>query len=1342
MPDINWKDWLAGLSVDSIGGAEKLPVLDATTPKHVTAALLSAYTIDQLVAAGALTPTAGDALLMERSGTEGTMDLDALASYVVASGWSVASEADPATSADKFLIERSGTVYELDIDTLVAYVNSANGTLGAQVNSLGAATLADADEYLVVQGSTPLKTTFSDIAARVHSQLQTYLSGLSAVTSLADANTFYVDQSGTAKKVTATVLASYIHSEIAGDVTSTAFDSSAVGSALSGDLALIERSGVAKTIDVDNLATFVVDSQSSASAATPAATGDDFLIFRGGTQYQMDIDVLSSYVLETAWDATSGNPVATGDVVAIGRSGSTLSVTVDQLKTYVTADAQTTALDFSGLSVGTLADADTFAMDQGASTTKVTAANLAAYVQSEVGSAIVQSAWDYSSVGSGLAGDVFVMERSNVGKTITLANVASYAVGTQDSASSDSSPASGDEYLMFRSGTQYKVDVDDVASYVNDQQWSAASGSPVVDTDKFAIGRSSSTLSVTAAQLQTYILADLQSEQLDFSGLSAASLAGTDLFAVYNGSSPEKVTLANLETQLWSDYATYLAGLSAVTAPVDADLFYTVQSGTPKKVTATVLAGYMDDELWSLSAATPTIQAADDLMIRRSGTTYSLDVDELASYVNTSVQSSVLNISGLTDATLDATDYVFIGESTNARKATIAQLETQLWSDFSTYVAGLTQVGTTAVDDKFYCIQGGAPKFVTPAELNTYFNTTNGDVIAPSSNTPGKVPAWDTGAKTLTDGYEVVTSIRSVVGGASDTAFATELAVRNAIGGISDIDISSGTDIGADLVDADLIVVDDGASGTTRKSALSRVWSYVEDKIQGLTAKATPVDADILTIQDSAAAYALKELTVANLWDNRYLADAQAIKLDDFASPDDNTDLNATTSAHGLCPKGSGSAAEFLRGDLTWGTPAANDVASLDIDGTADIAADLSDADLFIVDDGAGGTNRKSEMSRVWTYITGKIQSAASKSSPLDGDKLLIQDSENSDEIRELTVGNLWDNRYLADMQAIADISSATWVLDEDNMSSNSNVAVPTQQSVKAYVDNVAGTQNNLSASSVPGVSNDQTQGYSVGSFWVNTTSDIAYICVDSTTGAAVWENLTVSAAGWDGDLTDVNWTTASEIGGDLAATDQIAIGDASDSSNPKRANLSRVKDYIEKAGTYANVYIDAGSMKSCTTNGAAAGENEYGTNDIDFDYFAFDGGATEERVQFKLAMPEDWDRGTIKVKFYWTSASGSSAADTVEWGIKGGSLSDDDAIDAALGTAVTVSDAVTAANGSDIQITSATPALTIAGSPALGDLIVFEVYRNTDGTDDMAEDAWLLGLMVQYQKNQTVSAW
>src|SRR5210317_1430008 len=47
-------------------------------------------------------------------------------------------------------------------------------------------------------------------------------------------------------------------------------------------------------------------------------------------------------------------------------------------------------------------------------------------------------------------------------------------------------------------------------------------------------------------------------------------------------------------------------------------------------------------------------------------------------------------------------------------------------------------------------------------------------------------------------------------------------------------------------------------------------------------------------------------------------------------------------------------------------------VDAVDIDGATDIGADLTTSDLIVVDDGAGGTNRKAALSRLTTYMTGQ----------------------------------------------------------------------------------------------------------------------------------------------------------------------------------------------------------------------------------------------------------------------------------------------------------------------------------------------------------------------------------
>ena len=56
---------------------------------------------------------------------------------------------------------------------------------------------------------------------------------------------------------------------------------------------------------------------------------------------------------------------------------------------------------------------------------------------------------------------------------------------------------------------------------------------------------------------------------------------------------------------------------------------------------------------------------------------------------------------------------------------------------------------------------------------------------------------------------------------------------------IADLDIDGGTDIGAAVVAADLFIVDDGAGGTNRKTAASRIKTFVEASSVSVTGNVT-----------------------------------------------------------------------------------------------------------------------------------------------------------------------------------------------------------------------------------------------------------------------------------------------------------------------------------------------------------------------------------------------------------------------------------------------------------------------------------------------------------------------
>lgn len=159
---------------------------------------------------------------------------------------------------------------------------------------------------------------------------------------------------------------------------------------------------------------------------------------------------------------------------------------------------------------------------------------------------------------------------------------------------------------------------------------------------------------------------------------------------------------------------------------------------------------------------------------------------------------------------------------------------------------------------------------------------------------------------------------------------------------------------------------------------------------------------------------------------------------------------------------------------------------------------------------------------------------------------------------------------YDADLAAIAGLTSAAnkipyftgsgtagvlTLLDEDNMVSNSASGVPTQQSVKAYVDaTVAPYVNKLDATSAPTVNNDSTESYSVGSFWLDVSNNETYRCLDATEGAAVWvkTSLTLDELGSLATKSSINNSDWS--GTDLAVANG---GTGASDASTARSNLS-----------------------------------------------------------------------------------------------------------------------------------------------------------------------------------------
>jgi hypothetical protein len=113
-------------------------------------------------------------------------------------------------------------------------------------------------------------------------------------------------------------------------------------------------------------------------------------------------------------------------------------------------------------------------------------------------------------------------------------------------------------------------------------------------------------------------------------------------------------------------------------------------------------------------------------------------------------------------------------------------------------------------------------------------------VITPSnSGTVTQIGIADSGAGEFTVGNTPITSsgnITLAINSIADTKLGT-IGTANKVS-LTALNIDGGSDIGADLTTSDLIIVDDGAGGTNRKAALSRMITLVQANIDDPTALA------------------------------------------------------------------------------------------------------------------------------------------------------------------------------------------------------------------------------------------------------------------------------------------------------------------------------------------------------------------------------------------------------------------------------------------------------------------------------------------------------------------------
>ena len=147
-------------------------------------------------------------------------------------------------------------------------------------------------------------------------------------------------------------------------------------------------------------------------------------------------------------------------------------------------------------------------------------------------------------------------------------------------------------------------------------------------------------------------------------------------------------------------------------------------------------------------------------------------------------------------------------------------------------------------------------------------------------------------------------------------------------------------------------------------------------------------------------------------------------------------------------------------------------------------------------------------------------------------------------------------------------------------------------EDVAAYV------KDNLTAVAAPSAADDSTQGYTVGSHWIDTASQEGYVALDVTPSAAVWRSITsvgtsaitdgsVEAADLAADAVTTDKILDGTITADDIASDTIAAADIA----PDAIGSSELASTAVSAGSYtlASITVDADGRITAASSGSAS---------------------------------------------------------------------------------------------------------------------------------------------------------
>ena len=365
---------------------------------------------------------------------------------------------------------------------------------------------------------------------------------------------------------------------------------------------------------------------------------------------------------------------------------------------------------------------------------------------------------------------------------------------------------------------------------------------------------------------------------LSLDGLAAADVSvANDFIAIYDADADatKKEAIADVVTAIAGNGLAASSGVLAVgvddsSIELNSDALRVKASG----VTNAMLAGSIANAKLANSAITiagsstslgGSITSAAILNVDMGGDfTIGNQSDDVATFSGGVVVSGDLTVSGTTTTVNSTTvnlqnGFIFEGATADAHETTLtmvdptadATINLPAMSAGTYYVPVLAAASTVAIDatpaeinaiadasarsaaavdvaaDHFMFCDGGATGAYKVESIADLITAVAGDGLAASSGVLA-VGVDDSSIELNSDALRVKASgiTNAMLAGSIADSKLNTISTAGKVA-LSAIELDGGTDIGADLVNADLIMIDDGANGTMRKCTMERVKAYI-----------------------------------------------------------------------------------------------------------------------------------------------------------------------------------------------------------------------------------------------------------------------------------------------------------------------------------------------------------------------------------------------------------------------------------------------------------------------------------------------------------------------------------